>query len=99
MIEFQSTDIGHVIASLPGTVHGVEVTDTSTLCDFYNHSNYHCRSLFLAEYLYEGCTTSRLKNSALGAFLWPRKFGCKKCAIQCKAVRIGTWHLAFATLC
>ena len=87
MIEIQSTDIGRVIASLPGTVHGVEITDTSTLCDFYGHSNYHCRSLFLAEYLYEGCTTWRFKNSALGAFLRSRKFGCKNaqfCAKPCE---------------
>jgi len=58
MIEFHSADIGRVIARLPGTVHALDITNTSTLCDLYNGSNYHCRSLFQAEYLYQARTKS-----------------------------------------
>jgi len=66
MIEFQSAEIGRAIGSLPAIVHGVEITATSTLCDLYNRSNYHCRSLFPAEYLYQGRTKlSRICNVSL----------------------------------
>src|SRR5262249_10940808 len=62
MIEFHSDDVRSAIASLPRAIHGVEITDTSTPA-ILQSLQHHRRSLFPAEYLYQGRTKlSRICN-------------------------------------
>jgi hypothetical protein len=54
MIEFQSDDVGSAIASLPGTVDGVEITDT--FCDLTIAPTIIVEVFLPVEYLYQGRT-------------------------------------------